>query len=360
MPLLFLMLAFLAGTDDLRLNQIQVIGTHNSYHLAPLPVVRALIAAANPKAAESLDYTHRPLAEQFGELGIRQIELDVFHDPEGGLYAQPLARARLIEQGQDPGAELPDAMRKPGMKVFHVQDIDQRSSAPTLIDALKQVRQWSQEHPKHVPILVLLELKDETHPGLSRPAAFDKPALETLEAEILSVFERNHLLTPDDVRGDAKTLPEAIAERGWPRLDDVRGRVMFGLDNEDRIRDEYLDGHPALRGRLLFATVAEDNPAAAWFKINNPVRDFDRIQRLVKAGYLVRTRADASTKQSRGNDPSQRDKALASGAQFVSTDYPEPDRRFSDYQVKLPGDVVARVNPISGPKPVNVEDAETR
>ncbi len=44
----------------------------------------------------------------------------------------------------------------------------------------------------------------------------------------------------------------------------------------------------------------------------------------------------------------QRDKALASGAQFVSTDYPEPDKRFSDYRVGLPGGVVARANPVSG------------
>ena len=106
--------------------------------------------------------------------------------------------------------------------------------------------------------------------------------------------------------------------------------------------------------------MAEDNPAAAWFKINDPVRDFDRIQRLVKAGYLVRTRADADTKQSRANDPSQRQKALASGAQFVSTDYPEPDRRFSEYQVRLPGGVVARVNPVSGPEGASTTDVDGR
>ena len=37
-----------------------------------------------------------------------------------------------------------------------------------------------------------------------------------------------------------------------------------------------------------------------------------------------------------------------SGAQFVSTDYPEPDRHFSEYRVRLPGGVVARRNPVSG------------
>ena len=33
------------------------------------------------------------------------------------------------------------------------------------------------------------------------------------------------------------------------------------------------------------------------------------------------------------------------GAQFVSTDYPEPDRRFSDYSVRFPGRQVAQIQP---------------
>ena len=43
-------------------------------------------------------------------------------------------------------------------------------------------------------------------------------------------------------------------------------------------------------------------------------------------------------------------RALASGAQCVSTDFPDPDPRFSDYAVKLPGGVVARANPVSAPE----------
>ena len=98
----------------------------------------------------------------------------------------------------------------------------------------------------------------------------------------------------------------------------------------------------------MFATVAPEHPAAAWFKVNDPIKDFDKIQRLVKAGFLVRTRADADTRQARKGDVTQRDKALASGAQFVSTDYREPDRRLSDYSVQFPGGQVARSNPVSG------------
>ena len=87
----------------------------------------------------------------------------------------------------------------------------------------------------------------------------------------------------------------------------------------------------------MFATVEPDHPAAAWMKVNDPIADFERIQALVRAGFLVRTRADADTAQARQNDPTRRDRALASGAQFVSTDYPEARADLSGYRVRLAG-----------------------
>jgi hypothetical protein len=84
-------------------------------------------------------------------------------------------------------------------------------------------------------------------------------------------------------------------------------------------------------------------------KRNDPVNGFEGIRQLVKDGFLVRTRADADTVEARANDTERRDRALASGAQIISTDYPAPDFRFSDYHVRLPDKAVARVNPISGP-----------
>jgi hypothetical protein len=350
-----------AAGDEVRLNQIQVIGTHNSDHLAPHPNVAGLIGARGRAAAEGLDYSHRPLAEQFSNLGIRQIELDLFADPEGGRYAEPSARKILRGLGREPGPDPDEGgrLRKPGLKVFHIQDIDYRSTVPTFLDGLRQVRAWSAEHPRHVPILVLIEPKDAAIPALPTiPAPFGKAGLEGVDAEIRSVFGPSQILTPDDVRGPHASLREALRARGWPTLDQVRGKVMFALDDEGDLRDLYLADHPSLQGRALFVSVAESHPAAAWMKVNDPVKDFDRIQGLVRDGFLVRTRADADTAEARRNDPTRREKALASGAQFVSTDYPEPRLDFSPYQVRLPGGVVARANPISASPPRAAHDLE--
>ena len=342
-----------SAEEPIHLNQIQVIGTHNSYHLAPSPSVLRLAGPRGPEMGKGLDYGHRPLAEQFSVLGMRQVELDLFADPVGGRYARPAGRLILEKMGRDPGPDPDEGgrLRTPGPKIFHIQDIDYRSTVATFAEALRQIRSWSAAHPRHVPILVQIELKETPVFGLpTRPAKFGRSGLDAVDREIHAVFPDRTLLTPDDVRGESATLPQAIQSRGWPVLDDVRGRVLFALDVEAPTRDLYLEDHPALRGRAMFVAVPSDHPAAAWMIVNDPVKDFEQIQTLVRSGFLVRTRADAETLQARHNDPLQRDKALASGAQFISTDFPEARPEFSPYHVRLPGNVVARSNPLNGPK----------
>ena len=77
-----------AGNNSVRMNQIQVIGTHNSYHAGLAPSDAKLMQARNPKVYQALEYRHRPLDQQF-DAGIRQIELDIFADTQGGRYAHP-------------------------------------------------------------------------------------------------------------------------------------------------------------------------------------------------------------------------------------------------------------------------------
>ena len=71
----------------------------------------------------------------------------------------------------------------------------------------------------------------------------------------------------------------------------------------------------------------------------------------VAEGFLIRTRADADTREARSGDTARREAAFASGAQFVSTDYQDPDPRFkTGYSVSLPGGGASRCNPVNAPK----------
>jgi hypothetical protein len=348
---LFVVTGCTTPANRVRINQVQVIGTHNSYHLRSHESLRTLMAKRAPDLAPGLDYSHRPLTEQFSRLGIRQIELDCFADPDGGLFAEPRGPKVAAALGLPP---VPDhdpehRLRAPGFKVMHLQDIDYFSSVLTLKEGLQQVRAWSGQHPRHFPVFILLELKeDQPAPELTRPVPFGERELEALEAEILSVFPREKILVPDDVRGTEASLPEALQKHGWPTLKAARGKVMFGLDNQSSVRDLYLKGHPALAGRLIFVSVPPAHPAAAWMKENDAIGDFDRIKSLVKDGFLVRTRADSDSVEARTNETRRRDHALASGAQFISTDYPEPNPAFSPYAVGFENGIVVRVNPVNG------------
>lgn len=330
--------------DDLPLNRLQFIGTHNSYHIAPTPEIHRLIEGIAKGEGEAIEYTHRPLREQLGELGIRQIELDVFNDPKGGVYANPLG-ARLAGQAVKPDP----VMLEPGLKVLHSPDFDFRTTVATLRQALRELREWSDATPGHEPVMVLIELKESSFSPTTRPPPFDGEALRWLEQEIRDELPAKKILTPDEVRGESETLREAVMQRGWPTLAQTRGKFLFALDNEGKLRDSYLELGPEKdgRGRLLFVSVSADHPAAAWMKRNDPVGGFDEIGKLVAAGFMVRTRADANLREPRANDRSRFERAAASGAQWTSTDLPEPDPRWPDYHVAWPDRAVFRVNPVA-------------
>jgi hypothetical protein len=337
---------------NLRLNQIQVIGTHNSFHAGIAPSESQIWQAKNPEAYQGLDYRHQPLPQQL-DGGVRQIELDIFADSKGGRYAHPSGPAMVAEAHlpADPAFDPAGVMAKPGFKVMHVQDIDYRSVCQPFIACLSEVRQWSLAHPGHIPVFILVETKQDKDTGavpLTDPEPFTASTFDALDAEIRSVFAPAELITPDDVRGSYETLNQAVLAGNWPTLASARGKVIFLMDQRP-VGPVYLAGHPALRGRVLFTNAEPGEPDAAFVERNDgPASE---ITALVRQGYLVRARTDSDTKEARGNSTAKRDAMMASGAQMLSTDYPasEPARWESHYVVALPGNVEARPDPVNAP-----------
>ncbi len=340
------------------MNHIQVIGSHNSFHLLPPPALFGGIVAVSEELGRDIEYSHRTLTEQLQEFGIRQFELDVFADPDGGLYADRAANAVVglpVESGEP-------SLDEPGFKVLHTQDFDYETSCLTLVVCLGEIDEWSGANPNHLPIVVLLELKSLSVPEAAAEEGVDLDidlpwavpvettagVLASLDAEVRSVLDPDRLLEPDDVRGDAPTLAEAVEGIGWPELADSRGQVVVVLNDDSEQRDLYVAETPALEGRPMFTSSSPGAPDAAFLRFDDP---FDPgLEAAAMSGYLVRTRTDSPTVDARDNDTSKRDAAFAGGAHFLSTDYYEPSTHFdSPYVVSFTNGDIARCNPLTAP-----------
>jgi hypothetical protein len=364
LPVLFGQAAVAPAASDpvplVRINQIQVIGTHNSYHAGLLPGNAQLVKQSDPEAFKTLQYKHADLATQLDH-GIRQIELDIFSDAAGGRFAHPAGPGLVAKAGLPPDLNpYPDGrMLKPGFKVIHVQDIDYASNCQPFVACLQIVKNWSKQHPLHVPIFILVETKQDVPDAnfpWTQPEPYTAATFNALDTEIRSVFSYQEIITPDQVRGRYPTLEQAVLAGNWPTLAQARGKVIFLLDQQSN-GSIYLQGHPSLRARVLFTNATPGRADAAFVEANEASEA--EIEALVRKGYLVRTRSDADTIEGRTNDTQRRDQVLASGAQMVSTDYPafEP-ARWTGYNVALPGGVPARCNPVVAPSTCVSADLE--
>jgi hypothetical protein len=215
---------------------------------------------------------------------------------------------------------------------------------------LKELRTWSKKNPGHHPLLVQIEPK-------SPLPADPEPHFQTLESEILSVWPRNHIVTPEDVQGDSVTLREAIVTNGWPKLGEVRGKILFFLDEAGDFREAYTRGGVDLAGRLLFVNSEPGAAYEATYVLNDPTGDATEIAAALADNFIVRTRCDSDNLEPFAGDTTRRDAALASGAQIVSTDYEAPVEGV-DYVVEIPGGTPSRCNPVTAPAECTSTDIE--
>ena len=288
------------SNEQLRMNEIQFIGSHNSYKQQMPFLYFWSLHLIDGEGAKALEYWHPPIADQL-ELGLRKLELDFFYDAVSG--------------------EFP---------VGHIQVIDMGTSCTSLRACLQEIRQWSDRNPHHVPIWISFNLKDQAIPLLPDPQLFTPEVLTDID------------LAVEEIIGDRLIYPRDVVDREWPLLAESRGKILLVLDEGGEKRDWYLKDW---QDRPMFVAVDEGHEAAAIMIINDPVRDFDRIRSLVKQGYLVRTRADSGTQEARNNDTVRRNKAFQSGAQAISTDYYLLTNPFdSEYRVSIEGGI--RCNPV--------------
>lgn len=334
-----------AQSSNKKINQLQVIGSHNSYKQEIQPNLYKFLEERDTTGSlQSLQYTHSTIPEQL-DLGLRNLEIDVHADPQGGRYANP--KGLSVVSGDEVYDEN-HTMNTPGFKVFHIIDIDFRTSFYTLQDCLMALRAWSNRNPEHSTIFITLEPKDSDKNIFGTQAVpFTSALLNALDTELRTYLGADKIIMPDHIIGDYKTLEEAVLAGNWPRMESARGKFLFILDDSHKKKELYKEGHSNLKGRVAFVNDKEGTPEAAIMILNDP--NDSRIPELVRKGYLIRTRADAGTKQARTNDYSDFEAAKKSGAQIITTDYYLPSTLFtSSYQVQFDDATYERANPING------------
>jgi hypothetical protein len=284
---------FADEASRLRIDQLQLKGSHNSYHRSP----RFLLSSR-------FRYDHASLTNQLERQGVRHLEIDVRY-----------ADGRL--------------------RVGHAPIIDGETSCSDFHTCIREVKYWSQKHPLHVPVFVFVQPKEG---GLIGADLDDK--IDLVDREISRVFSRHELLTPPDVARGYPNLRQAVRELGWPTLEETRGKVAFVLFGAQRLVRKYARGRPCLEGRIMFA--APHNPGAEYaavLSIDDPRAHQRMITSAVLEHVLVRTRADASLVR----DVRRRDAAIMSGAHFIGTDFVDPKHAWLDLGPETP----ARRNPIT-------------
>ncbi|WP_143746030.1 Ca2+-dependent phosphoinositide-specific phospholipase C [Epilithonimonas bovis] len=373
----------------LKINQIQVLGTHNSYAKPVDPKVLKMASdifnqykgsfldkmPADEKAkfqeyhpngmdfTEALNYNHPDFDEQLNA-GLRNLEIDVYYDPTGNRFTKPASYELLKKQGiTDLYPFSTDGMDQPGFKVLHIADIDFRTHYTTLKKALTALKTWSDAHPKHIPVYIQIEAKDMAipiFPNSSQVLPFDSKAYEDLDQEILSILGRQKIITPDDVKGNYKSLNQAVLHQNWPTVNASLGKFIFvllpGSAGMKSGESAYLEGHPQLEGRMMFLQSEPGKDYAAFLLYDNAIVRQNEIRKAVKEGYLVRSRSDIETYEAKVNNPARKEAAFRSGAQIISTDFFRPGNTYgTPYFVELPGGETARCNPINAPADCKVK-----
>jgi len=202
-----------------------------------------------------------------------------------------------------------------------------------------------------------MELKDDIDTGILSDYVSFTDHLFEVESAILEVFSPDRVLTPDEVRGQHETLPQALASQGWPTLGALRGRVLFVFLEDGAHRDAYLSESPVLQNRLLFVdSDSPDQPFASFYKINNAQSEFETVQDLVSQGFIVTSNVD-DVAGSLDDNAAKLAASLESGTHFLSTNWPVVTTDGA-YYAHIPTGTPVRCNPVAAPEECSSEALE--
>ena len=300
----------------LRLNQLQLVGSHNSYRRHTYKPIFDLIQSFGPTAPEGDQHPIgglRPPAacgEQLTDYGMRALELDLFNDPAGGRFYE---RQGLRFINEPPASNLPE-LNEPGHEGAARPRLRLRDAPPDVRVRAARDRRRGATRPAS-PAGVHRDRKQgddgrrRAHQPGSRSRAVRRGGRRRAGRRD-SVRVRVGASSADEVRGADATLDEAVTTRAG------RGRsVRAGCCSswKGRRSSPTWRAAPGLAGRLIFAQSTPGEAHAAVVFSNDPVggrpisgsgaaprhRPYDGGQQPVQARSDDRTRMNARSPAAR-------------------------------------------------------------
>ncbi|HZK38810.1 MAG TPA: Ca2+-dependent phosphoinositide-specific phospholipase C [Clostridia bacterium] len=271
-------------------NEIRTLTTHNSYKKALSESFYSVSSQVfGPEKFKSSMYEHDTPVAQLNN-GVRGLELDI--------------RWQLN-----------------GFKIFHVPLVDNLSNSPDWKMTLEELHLWSDANPNHVPVTVLIEIKqDKPYLNLLSREMDEKKFLQ-LDRTIKDVMGVNNVITAADLLGEGYgALGEMVENNGWPTLCSMKGKFIFLLHPNSIYTEMYINLDTSMKTQVLIPVISKDNVEyyhdyAAFVLGNNPYDS--SVSELVGRHYVVRTRMDSDLYY----DADRRAAAMASGAQLLTTDF---------------------------------------
>ena len=299
-----------AFTEGVKLNEIAVMGTHNSYQLlGTLPkqgLMKTLQIISFGLVENKAVFEMDTFTEQL-EQGIRNLEIDIETvDDEGDV----------------------------SFIVTHKAIIDNVSSAYNLAKGLEEIAMWSDNNPGHLPVYLLIEPKDDV-PSINNMKNFSLEYALELDKVLRQVLG-DRLLTPQQVMGDYESFEEMRKADGWPTLKESAGKIIVLLHTCD-VTQEYIDTDTSIKTQAMFPMLLFgdiDKPYASFILDNDPVIASENNKKTVDENNLmVRTRAD--------DYPDFSDERYKSadncGSHIITTDYPPRSVREKDHTYTFGG-----------------------
>lgn len=299
-----------AFADGVRINEIAVLGTHNSYQLLPTPQRRLqqkiLNVLYDGKKGTKYNFEMDTYTVQL-EHGIRNLEIDI---------------------------ETVDKNGDVNFIVTHHPITDNTSSAYDFAKGLEEIALWSDHNPNHLPVYLLIEPKDEV-PSMGNMQNFSLEYAKELDKITRDVLG-HRLLTPKQIIGDFESLEEMRMADSWPTLKEAAGKIIVLLHPCD-VTEDYINLDPSISSQAIFPVLRfrdVERDCASFILDNEPEEAMDNNKKTVgEKNLMVRTRADSYPKFS----DERYDFADNCGSHIITTDYPPRTVRQTDHTYTFDG-----------------------